>query len=291
MKTYIVIYNKNSRGKNYSKKDLENIFSKHELNSKIFVTNDIKDVEIIIQKFNDPNKYLYCAIGGDGTLNSLINVLLMNNIDNPEVACIASGSGSDFLRTFAMPRDINQAIIRIKNDNNYVVDTSLIESKSNSRYFINVLNYGFLAETVNLSEKMPNIVKRFRYPISFWLKLLSGRQSIFKLSTNSYEFDSNAFNVSICNGQFFGGGWNISPKSSLQDGLLNIQIFKVTKIKAMKLFFLAKKGLHLSDPDVILKKSDKILLKSKQPIEIDGDFFDYGPAQISVKKHSIQLKI
>ena len=68
-------------------------------------------------------------------------------------------------------------------------------------------------------------------------------------------------------------------------------IFKVTKIKAMKLFFLAKKGLHLTDPDVILKKSDKISLKTQQPIEIDGDFFDYGPAEISVKKHSIQLKI
>ena len=291
MKTYIVIYNKNSRGKKYSKKDLDIIFSAHELNSKIFVTNEIEDVGKIIQKFKDPNKYIYCAIGGDGTLNSLINALLMNNIDNPEVACIASGSGSDFLRTFAMPTDINQAIIRIKNNQNYDVDTSLIESKSNSRYFINVLNYGFLAETVNLSEKLPNIVKRFRYPISFWLKLLTGKQSVFKLSTNSYEFDSNAFNVSICNGQFFGGGWNISPKSSLQDGLLNIQIFKVTKIKAMKLFFLAKKGLHLTDPDVILKKSDKIVLNSEQPIEIDGDFFDYGPAEISVKKHSIQLKI
>ena len=291
MKTYIVIYNKNSRGKNYSKKDLENIFSTHNLISKIFVTNEIKDVEIIIEKYKDPNKYIYCAIGGDGTLNSLINALLMNSIVNPEVACISSGSGSDFLRTFAMPSDINEAIIRIKNNQNYVVDTALIESKSNSRYFINVLNYGFLAETVNLSEKLPNILKRFRYPISFWLKLLSGKQSLFKLSTNSYEFDSNAFNVSICNGQFFGGGWNISPKSSLQDGLLNIQIFKVTKIKAMKLFFLAKKGLHLTDPDVIVKKSDKIFLKSEQPIEIDGDFFDYGPAKISVKKHSIQLKI
>ena len=291
MKTYIVIYNKNSRGKKYSKKDLDIIFSAHELNSKIFVTNEIEDVGKIIQKFKDPNKYIYCAIGGDGTLNSLINALLKNNIDNPEVACIASGSGSDFLRTFAMPTDINQAIIRIKNNQNYDVDTSLIESKSNSRYFINVLNYGFLAETVNLSEKLPNIVKRFRYPISFWLKLLSGKETLFKLSTNSYEFDSNAFNVSICNGQYFGGGWNISPKSSLQDGLLNVQIFKVTKVKAMKLFFLAKKGLHLTEPDVILKKSDKIFLKSEQPIEIDGDFFDYGPAEISVKKHSIRLKI
>ncbi len=153
------------------------------------------------------------------------------------------------------------------------------------------MNYGFLAETVNLSEKLPKIFKRFRYPLSFWLKLLTGKQSYFELDTDRYNFDSNAFNISICNGQYFGGGWNISPKSSLQDGLLNVQIFKVTKVKAMKLFFLAKKGLHLTDPDVILKKSNKITLKSNQPIEIDGDFFDYGPAEIYVKKHSIQLKI
>jgi len=291
MKTYIVIYNKNSRGKKYTKDELDQIFVSHGLVSKIFLTKQIKEVDIIIKKFTDPQKYIYCGIGGDGTLNSLINSLLKNNINKPEVACISSGSGSDFLRTFAMPNNINEAILRIKNNKNYLVDTALVESKSNSKYFINVLNYGFLAETVNLSEKLPNFVRRYRYPISFWLKLITGKQSSFEVDTNNYVFESKAFNLSICNGQFFGGGWNISPKSSLQDGLLNVQIFKVTKVKAMKLFFLAKKGLHLTDPDVILKKSDKILLKTKQPIEIDGDFFDYGPAQISVKKHSIQLKI
>ncbi len=82
--------------------------------------------------------------------------------------------------------------------------------KSNSKYFINVLNYGFLADTVRLSEKLPNFVKRFRYPISFWLKLLTAKQSVFDIDTKKYIFDSQAFNVSICNGQFFGGGWNIS---------------------------------------------------------------------------------
>ncbi len=291
MKKYIVIYNKNSRGKTYTKKDLEKIFSSHGLDTKIFITSEINEVDKIIKNYNNSKDYVYCAIGGDGTLNSLVNSLLSNNINNPEVACIASGSGSDFMRTFAMPVDIHKAISRIKNNQNYSIDAALIESNTKSRYFINVLNYGFLAETVNLSEKLPNMFKRFRYPISFWLKLLTGKQSLFNLETNRYEFDENAFNISICNGQFFGGGWNISPKSSLQDGLLNIQIFKVTKIKAMKLFFLAKKGLHLTDSDVILKKSDKILLKTQQPIEIDGDFFDYGPADISVKKHSIQLKI
>ncbi len=291
MKTYIVIYNQNSRGKKYTKEELKSKFNSHGLPTKIFVTQTINEVSQIIKEFKNPNDYIYCGIGGDGTLNSLINALLINNINQPEVACISSGSGSDFLRTFAMPKNIDQAILRIKSNNNYFVDTALIESNSNLKYFINVLNYGFLAETVNLSEKLPNIFKRFRYPISFWIKLLTAKESSFNLKTNKYNFASKAFNISICNGQYFGGGWNISPKSSLQDGLLNIQIFKVTKIKAMKLFFLAKKGLHLTDPDVILKKSDKIILKTDQAIEIDGDFFDYGPAEISVKKHSIQLKI
>ena len=291
MKTYIVIYNQNSRGKKYKKEELEKKFIEHDLEAKIFVTKQINEVDLVIKEFTDSKKYVYIGIGGDGTLNSLINSLLNNKINLPEVACISSGSGSDFLRTFAMPNNIDEAILRIKNDKNYLVDTALIQSSNKSNYFINVLNFGFLAETVNLSEKLPKVFKRFRYPLSFWLKLLTGKQSLFELDTKSYNFDSKAFNISICNGQFFGGGWNISPKSSLQDGLLNIQIFKVTKVKAMKLFFLAKKGLHLTDPDVILKKSEKITLKSNQPIEIDGDFFDYGPAEIYVKKHSIQLKI
>ena len=59
----------------------------------------------------------------------------------------------------------------------------------------------------------------------------------------------------------------------------------------MKLFFLAKKGLHLTDPDVILKRMNKISLKSRSPIEVDGDYFDHGPAEIIVKKQAILLKI
>jgi diacylglycerol kinase family enzyme len=133
--------------------------------------------------------------------------------------------------------------------------------------------------------------KRFRYPISFWLKLLPAKSMLYQIENDRFNFNNLAFNISICNGQFFGGGWNISPKSSLQDGLLNIQIFKVTKLKAMKLFFLAKKGLHLTEPDVILKKSNKLTLLTPNTIEVDGDYFDQGPAEINVKKEAILLKI
>ena len=41
----------------------------------------------------------------------------------------------------------------------------------------------------------------------------------------------------------------------------------------------------------MLKRSGEIKLLTTQAIEIDGDFFDNGPAEIFVKNDSIQLKI
>jgi YegS/Rv2252/BmrU family lipid kinase len=291
MKEYIVIYNLNSRGRKLSKEYLNALFQEHKLNCKIFMTKNINELDDILENYKDPNRYIYCAIGGDGTINSLIDTLLKKEINQPTVGCLPSGSGSDFLRTFAIPQNIEKAMEHLKGDSVYLIDTALVATKTNSKHFVNVLNFGFLADTVELSEKLPRIFKRFRYPISFWLKLFPAKSSFMNLQTHNYEFSAKAFVISICNGQFFGGGWNISPKSSLQDGLLNIQIFKVSKRKAMKLFFLAKKGLHLTDPDVVLKRSGEIKLLTTQAIEIDGDFFDNGPAEIFVKNDSIQLKI
>ena len=291
MKEYIVVYNLNSRGKKLTESYLTTLFEKHNLKSKIFMTSDVSEVDKIIEQHKDSTKYNYCAIGGDGTINSLIDCLLRKGLDRPIVGCLPSGSGSDFLRTFAIPQNIETAIEHLKGDSTYLIDTAIVSTSEKERHFVNILNFGFLADTVEMSEKLPKIFKRFRYPISFWLKLLPARSGKMSIKTHNYEFNSDAFVITVCNGQFFGGGWNISPKSSLQDGLLNIQIFKVTKRKAMKLFFLAKKGLHLTEPDVLLKRSGEIQLLSRQSIEIDGDYFDKGPAEIFIKKGSIQLKI
>ena len=291
MKEYVVVYNLNSRGKKLTESYLTTLFEKHNLKSKIFMTSNVSEIDQIIEQHKDSKKYNYCAIGGDGTINSLIDSLLRKGLDRPIVGCLPSGSGSDFLRTFAIPQNIETAIEHLKGDSTYLIDTAVVSTFEKERHFVNILNFGFLADTVEMSEKLPKIFRRFRYPISFWLKLLPSRSGMMSIKTHNYEFNADAFVITVCNGQFFGGGWNISPKSSLQDGLLNIQIFKVTKKKAMKLFFLAKKGLHLTEPDVLLKRSGEIQLLSHQSIEIDGDYFDKGPAEIFVKKASIQLKI
>ena len=291
MKKYIVIHNLNSRGKNLSQEYIEYLFKSKDIPFMYFPTSTIDELNNVIVKYSNSTKYQYCAIGGDGSLNSLINALMANNVLKPEVACLPAGSGSDFIRTFALPQNIEEAINHLTSDSYYDIDVGRVVAKNKSRYFINVLNIGFLASAVEVSEKMPKIIRRFRYPISFWIKIFFAKAQKIGLNLENFKFNSKAFNISVCNAQYFGGGWNISPKSSLQDGKFNIQIFAVSKLKAMKIFFLAQKGLHLKEPDVIVRKASEILLKSHDPIEIDGDYFANGPANIIIENLAIRFKI
>ena len=143
MKEYIVIYNLNSRGRKLSKEYLNALFQEHKLNCKIFMTKNINELDDILENYKDPNRYIYCAIGGDGTINSLIDTLLKKEINQPTVGCLPSGSGSDFLRTFAIPQNIEKAMEHLKGDSVYLIDTALVATKTNSKHFVNVLNFGF----------------------------------------------------------------------------------------------------------------------------------------------------
>ena len=291
MTKYIVIHNKNSRGRQINKSFLEKLFIRNNLPFEIFQTFNSSEVKNIIKKFNDPSKFIYCAVGGDGTLSNLIDTLISLNIEKPKVAFLPTGSGSDFIRTFALPQNIEDAFQHLLTDTFYEIDVGCVKTEKEERHFINVLNIGFLANTVKLSEFLPKFFRRFRYPVSFWIKIVNAKPSQIDLKTDRSEFSSKAFNICVCNGQFFGGGWNISPKSSLQDGILDVQIFAVNKLKAMKIFFLAKKGLHLREENVIVKKTSSIKLNSRVGIELDGDFFNNGPAEIFVKKRAFLFKI
>ena len=291
MKTIVIIHNLNSRGKYINEDYVRELLNKKGIKFHYFQTKQISDVDGIINKYNNPSEFQYCSIGGDGSLNALVNSLMKNNITMPEVSCLPGGSGSDFIRTFALPQNIEEAVEHLIFDNFYEVDVGLIKNKTDAKYFINVLNIGFLASTVEVSEKFPNLFRAFRYPLSFWIKIITARAREMTISNDKYEFKGMAFNICVCNAQYFGGGWNISPKSSLQDGLFNIQVFAVTKLKAMQIFFLAKKGLHLRESSVKLKRLSQLTVNSKDPIEIDGDFFGYGPAEIFIKKRAIRFKI
>ena len=134
MKKYIVIHNLNSRGKNLSKNYIGKLLNDEDINFQYFATKSIDELDSIISKYNDGSKYQYCAVGGDGSLNSLVNSLMKNNVVKPEVACLPAGSGSDFVRTFALPQNIENAVKHLNSKSYYEVDIGRVETKQNKKY-------------------------------------------------------------------------------------------------------------------------------------------------------------
>jgi len=242
MKTIVIIHNLNSRGKNINEDYVRELLNKKGIKFHYFQTKQISDVDEIIKKYSNPSEFQYCSIGGDGSLNALVNSLMKNNISMPEVSCLPGGSGSDFIRTFALPQNIEEAVEHLIFDNFYEVDVGLIKNKTDAKYFINVLNIGFLASTVEVSEKFPNLFRAFRYPLSFWIKIITARAKEMTISNDKYEFKGMAFNICVCNAQYFGGGWNISPKSSCKMVYLTYRYLQSPNLKQCRYFFLLKKA-------------------------------------------------
>ena len=197
MKKYIVIHNLNSRGKNLSKDYIGKLLNEEDINFQYFATKSIDELDSIISKYNDGSKYQYCAVGGDGSLNSLVNSLMKNSVVKPEVACLPAGSGSDFVRTFALPQNIENAVKHLNSESYYEVDVGRVETKQNKKYFINVLNIGFLASTVKISERLPKIIRRFRYPISFWIKIIFAKEDNIPPHRKHKKTSSIGINIAL----------------------------------------------------------------------------------------------
>ena len=291
MSKYTIIYNKNSRGKKLSKELLTNILDSNNISYELFdVTTKKETLSIVNSAVINSSEY-FCSVGGDGSLNYLVNALIKNKHPNPVIACLPAGSGSDFIRTFGISQNIVQSVKHLATDSTYLIDVGRVEYSSLTEYFINVANIGFLADTVKKSELVPNALRKYRYSIGFWSHIIPAKPVLMKLDLDGKQYIGNAFNISICNAQFFGGGKNISPKSNLQDGKFNVQIFEVNKSTAMKIFFKANKGLHLGEKGVINKLINKIEIKNPLSIEIDGDYVTKSNAIIYNENAKIRFKI
>jgi diacylglycerol kinase (ATP) len=97
----------------------------------------------------------------------------------------------------------------------------------------------------------------------------------------------------FANGQFFAGGWNVAPRSSLNDGRLDVQIINCRKTYALRLVPKIIKGVHLTDRAVRRYATGAFDLATSPiwPIEADGDPVGNTPVSVSVVPGALDLKI
>jgi diacylglycerol kinase family enzyme len=113
------------------------------------------------------------------------------------------------------------------------------------------------------------------------------------ITTERRTYESEALAVIMANAQFFAGGWNVAPRATLVDGILDIQIINASKTQAPVIVPKVIKGTHLGDPSVrrFTAAEFKIETDPTWPLEADGDLVGNTTVSGRVVPAAIHLKI
>ena len=236
------------------------------------------------------------SVGGDGTANLVLNALMNANSNNRNtLAIVSSGSGSDFVRTFGHKSTIRDGLSRLARTDidRYPIDVGLARGEFGERYFVNALTTGVTAASVAKANTLPRWVGSARYTAAFWIALWSFPNARASVRVDRHQFDGEAITVVVANGQFFGGGLNIAPRSVLGDGQLDVQVFRGPRRQAFSVMPRVKLGTHLSHRGVQRFSGSDIHVDVpvSWPVEVDGEMLGWGSVEVEVLPEAVDFVI
>jgi YegS/Rv2252/BmrU family lipid kinase len=237
----------------------------------------------------------FAGVGGDGTAHLIVNALMLHEWPKPPgLAILPAGSGSDFIRTFALPRTLEAAAAHLATPDWYPCDLLEIKGSFGRRYALNVVELGVGAAAVDTAMAMPRWIGEKRYAVAFWLTLPRFRPRDVSVTVDEHKHaGGSAIALTVANGQFFGGGMNIAPRASVADGKLDLQLFAGPRRKAFTVMPRVVRGAHLTHKNVqrLTGSSARIRVPGDWPVEADGEVLGKGSISVSVRAAAIEFKI
>lgn len=244
----------------------------------------------IAKKYSSMDDYRIYAVGGDGTLNEVLNGMIGSG---SSLGCIPGGSGNDFIRSIVKTFDRRQILMNTVLGQVEEIDVAAIDG----RYYINIASVGFDANVVVNVESFKAIKylpNKFAYLASVLKTAREFSNTKLRIVVDQEEFETDAFMVAIANGQYYGGGIRIAPQADLKDGLLDILIVQdMTTAKIMKFLPKAIPGKHLHLEEVILLRGKNVELYADEPsfVNIDGEIEARREVKISMGNDKVKFII
>ena len=151
------------------------------------------------------------------------------------------------------------------------------------RHFINIASLGLSGPTSRAVNKAKRSGKASGQLLFMWhtiRELIRYRFQDVRISVDGAPaIEARIAVAAAANGRFFGGGMMIAPQAELEDGLLDLVIFrgaaKLTLIKDMRLLY---SGSHVNHPAVTMLRGRKIIVEpagdsalNTALLDIDGE--------------------
>ena len=252
--------------------------------------------QAVSQGFNE-----VVAVGGDGTVNEVINGLMKREseiTENCVLGVIGAGSGNDFLFGMGLPLDLEKNCRIVSEGKGRLIDVGrvFLDDADECRYFGNGIGIGFDAVVGFEAKKL----KHIRGPLSY---LVGALKTIFlydnapmvKINCNKTEITQPSLMVSIMNGSRMGGGFMMAPNSQVDDGRLDLCIAgNAGVLRIFYLIFHFLRGTQEGKKEITFERTDRVRIDAVDrglPAHLDGETLCLEGRKFEIEILSKRIKL
>ena len=233
--------------------------------------------------------YRIYACGGDGTLNEVASGAA--GWDNAAVTAYSGGSGNDFVKIFDQPKafyDLERLLD--------ARETAFDLIRCNDDFSLNICSVGLdarIGTDVSRYKRIP-LLQGFRaYAASTLVNIIRGISEHYVVEINGETIDDEQTFVCVCNGRFYGGGFNPVPEADPTDGLLDVLLVrKVHRLEIPAVIGKYKNGRYAQLPDLVRHfRTDHITIHCDKPtpINLDGELRTAQVVDMSIAKEKVRF--
>ena len=243
-----------------------------------------------------PGEYDFVvAVGGDGTLNEVINGIIISKSEIP-VAVISAGTVNDFATYLNLPQTPAEFCKMIKNFQLKRVDAGRV----NQKYFINVVAAGLLSDIgFKVDKDKKAVLGKLAYYLEGAIDLPKQFSKTLNLRfiTEEKTMEEEVFLFMVTNSQSVGGFREMAPLASTSDGKLDVVIIRKMDIfQVTPLLIGLVQGEHVNHPSVEYFQTQKLTIENMDDQEINVDYdveklMDGFPIQIEMIPGAIQIVV
>jgi len=206
------------------------------------------------------------AVGGDGTVNEIASAIVGSNT---ALGIVPYGSGNGLARFLGIPMNPQQAIQTLSTGKVESIDSGELNGKP----FFNMAGMGFDA---HISEVFSHGKKRgfISYIKSSLQEIATYNEQDYQIEIDGKVYNRKAFMLSIANSSQYGNNAHISPKASVQDGLLDVCVirkFPLWRFPEMGIRMLTKTSEGTNYVEILRGKQINVTRQSEAPIHLDGE--------------------
>ena len=229
------------------------------------------------------------ACGGDGTLNEVMAGAA--GFSNAAVTVFSNGSGNDFVKLFDEPKAFFD-LERLLDAEEATFD--LIDC--NGDLSINICSVGLdarIGTDVSNYKRLP-LLHGFRaYAASTVVNVIRGTSEHYKVEVNGETIDDNFTFICVCNGRFYGGGFNPIPEADPADGKLDVLLVRhISRAQVPFIIGKYKEGRYKELSRIaryLQTDSIKVICDQPTAINLDGELRTATVANFKVAEKRIRF--